>query len=92
MEGLEDVVILELATMGILYSGRASWLKVGGGVFIPLPENLVVADSFTPESPALVTAYSGQGRKIWPPPGAEPLPASRCLGKHSGALGPETPV
>ena len=38
VEGLGDVVILELATMGILNSRRASWLEVDGGVYIPLPE------------------------------------------------------
>ena len=38
VEGLGDLVILELATMGILYSGRAGWLEVDGGIYIPLPE------------------------------------------------------
>ena len=36
VEGLGDLVILELATMGILNSGRATQLEVGGRVFIPL--------------------------------------------------------
>ena len=36
MEGLGDLVILELATMEIFFSGRAAELEVGGGVFIPL--------------------------------------------------------
>ena len=38
MEGLGDLVILELALMVDLNAGRAEWLEVGGGVFIPLPE------------------------------------------------------
>ena len=37
VEGLGDLVILELAIMVDLNAGRASWLEVGGGVFIPLP-------------------------------------------------------
>ena len=39
VEGLGDLVILELAIMVDFNSGRATWLEVGGGVFIPLPEN-----------------------------------------------------
>ena len=42
MEGLGYLVILELAIMVDLNAGRASWLEVGGGVFIPPPENLPV--------------------------------------------------
>ena len=38
MEGLGDLVFLELATMVDLNNGRASWLEVGGGEFIPLQE------------------------------------------------------
>ena len=37
MEGLRVLVIFELVIMVDLNSGRASWLEVGGGVFIPLP-------------------------------------------------------
>ena len=46
-----DLVILELAIMVFFNVGRASWLEVGGGVFIPLPKIVAVADIFTPETP-----------------------------------------
>ena len=55
MEGLGDLKNLELATMVFFKCGRASGLEEGGGVFIPLPENLAVADSFTPDAPVKVT-------------------------------------
>jgi hypothetical protein len=92
---LGDLVILELATMGILYSGRASWLEESGGVFIPLPEKLAVAALFTPEYPVLVAGYSGLGaetpvswgRILRPPPGAEHLFGQARLSKHSGPGG-----
>jgi hypothetical protein len=38
VEGLGDLVILELAIMVDFNVGRSSWLEIGGGVFIPLPE------------------------------------------------------
>ena len=37
VEGLGDLVIFELLKMEERDSGRAGWLEVGGGVFIPLP-------------------------------------------------------
>ena len=44
MEELGDLANLELAIMVDFNSGRASWLEVGGGVFIPPPRRVAVAD------------------------------------------------
>ena len=79
MEGLGDLVILELATMVDFYFGRANCLKEGGGLF-----------KAPPKSGRLRQQSGRLGSRFGRPGGRLPLLGGRFLSRLSRAGGRAT--